>query len=106
MSNNTENTDFTAIIQGDAKAFEHLFMKYHIPLCEYVRSFVGEKETAEDLVEDALVWFWKNRKTISRQAVNVFTPSITLTQIDSIVSLIEIKSTLLSPKLLYLKFIL
>lgn len=56
--------DFIAVAQGDRNAFERLFQKYYKPLCDYARSFVGEREIAEDVVQDALVYFWNNRQNI------------------------------------------
>lgn len=44
--------------------FEYTFKKYYVPLCEYCYGITGEKNISEDLVQDAFVYFWKNRDII------------------------------------------
>jgi RNA polymerase sigma-70 factor (ECF subfamily) len=49
------------IVAGDADAFERLFRAYYTPLCDYCQGIVGEKATAEDLVEDVFTYLWRQR---------------------------------------------
>ena len=39
-------------------AFDSLFNRYYAGLCVYSESFVGNRQTAEDLVQDVLVNLW------------------------------------------------
>lgn len=59
----SENNFLLSSIQrGDQKAFDALFRKYYPMLCAYGHRFVN-LEDAEEIVEDALLWIWENRKT-------------------------------------------
>lgn len=59
-----DTQDFIAISRGDKNAFERLFRKYYRSLCEYVTSILGDSELAEDVVQDAFIYFWNNRRVI------------------------------------------
>jgi RNA polymerase sigma-70 factor (ECF subfamily) len=52
------------IMAGDAGSFERLFRAYYAPLCDYCQGIVGEKATAEDLVEDIFTYIWRQRDEI------------------------------------------
>lgn len=54
---------FSAIQQGDKKAFSRLFRKYYPMLCAYAHRFV-EMEDAEEIVQDTLLWLWENREVL------------------------------------------
>ena len=41
-----------------------LFNELYSPLCQYCMSLVGEKETAEDIVQEQFVYIWENRKRL------------------------------------------
>ena len=41
-----------------------LFNELYSPLCQYSMSLVGEKETAEDIVQEQFVYIWENRKRL------------------------------------------
>lgn len=53
-----------AIIRGDQQAFGFLFEKMYSRLCVYAVSFVGDEESAKDIVQQAFVSLWENRKEI------------------------------------------
>jgi len=55
---------FQKIKKGDEKAFETLFHNYYGYLCHYAASFVGDNDTAEEIVQDFFVKFWEKRKEI------------------------------------------
>lgn len=54
----------TKIKEGDVKAFEEVFRRYYTPLCLYAASITGEKEVAEEIVEELFYVFWKERKKL------------------------------------------
>ena len=56
--------EFLAISQGNKQAFESLFRKYYRVLCEYARGILGDRELAEDVVQDAFIYLWNNRTVI------------------------------------------
>lgn len=51
---------FKAVLNGDKKAFDILFLKYYPMLCTYAKQFV-ELEDGKEIVQDIMVWFWENR---------------------------------------------
>ena len=42
-------------------AFNSLFNRYYAGLCAYCESFVGDRQTSEDLVQDVFVHIWMKR---------------------------------------------
>jgi len=59
---------FKQIKDGDIQAFETLFRSYYEPLCRYACRFVGNMDTAEEIVQDLFYVLWKDR-----QNLNIFT---------------------------------
>jgi len=59
---------FKQIKDGDIHAFETLFRSYYEPLCRYACRFVGNMDTAEEIVQDLFYVLWKDR-----QNLNIFT---------------------------------
>ncbi len=55
---------FTAIIEGDRKAFGELFHKYYGVLCDYAYSYLNDVNESEDVVQDVFVYIWNNREVI------------------------------------------
>lgn len=49
---------------GKAKAYEYLFSEYYDWLCNYVHNLCYDCKLSEDIVQDAMVSFWKKRKSI------------------------------------------
>jgi RNA polymerase sigma-70 factor (ECF subfamily) len=52
------------IKDGDMKAFEKLFKAYHVPLCLYTAGITGDREVAEEIVQDLFYYFWKERQRL------------------------------------------
>ncbi len=50
--------------KDDQQAFKELFFEFYPSLCVYAESITGCKETGEDLVQDAFMKIWKDRKKI------------------------------------------
>jgi RNA polymerase sigma-70 factor (ECF subfamily) len=51
------------IRSGDVSAFEALFHAYHAPLCRFAYSYVGAKDLAEEIVQEAFLFVWERRRT-------------------------------------------
>jgi len=41
-----------------------LFNELYSPLCQFCMSLVGDKETAEDVVQEQFIYIWENRKRL------------------------------------------
>ena len=52
------------ICAGDSNAFESLFYFYSQRLIYFSRSFVSDKQIAEDIIQDLFVKIWQNRKNL------------------------------------------
>ncbi|MDR2413414.1 MAG: RNA polymerase sigma-70 factor [Odoribacteraceae bacterium] len=50
--------------QHDAETIEGLFRLYYNPLCNYCRGITGEREVAEDIVQDVFAYLWDHRDSI------------------------------------------
>lgn len=48
--------------RGDDTAFEELFKAYSEQLLHFARSFVADRDMAEDLVQDVWSWLWTRRR--------------------------------------------
>jgi len=59
---------FKKIKEGDIHAYEDLFRSYYEPLCRYACRFVGNTDTAEEIVQDLFYVLWKERENL-----NIFT---------------------------------
>ncbi len=55
----------TQIKKGDIKAFEQLFRLYYSPLCWYATSIVGNRETAEEIIEELFYTIWKEKERLN-----------------------------------------
>lgn len=61
------------IREGDAAAFEALFLAYTPRLCDFVFRYVHAREEAEEIVQDLFVWLWQHRATLPiRGAVSTY----------------------------------
>lgn len=49
----------------DNKAFEELFETYFVYLTGFVYNYVGDDEVAKDVVHDAFLTLWNNRKRLN-----------------------------------------
>jgi len=53
--------------KGDRDTFEILFRKYYPALRSYCQGIVMDRLVSEDIVQDAFVYLWNNRKTLQIQ---------------------------------------
>ena len=60
----TSTMDYGEIFKGNTRAFEQLFKNYYAPLRGYCQGIVIDKQISEDIVQDAFVYLWNNRKTL------------------------------------------
>ena len=61
----TDEKLIAAIGNDDYTSYNKLFVRYYSRLCCYVYRLLGEKEDAEDVVQDLFFTLWKNRKKIA-----------------------------------------
>ena len=64
VKTNTDSIDYKEIFKGNTRAFEQLFKNYYAPLRGYCQGIVMDKQVSEDIVQDAFVYLWNNRKTL------------------------------------------
>lgn len=55
-----DNTAYK-IKMGNYKAYNSLFKKYYLPLCNYASGIVNSDSEAEDIVQDVFINIWTNR---------------------------------------------
>lgn len=55
---------FKRVAENDVQAYEMLFNEYYHFLCSFAYGHVKERHTAEEIVEDFFVDFWKNRQKL------------------------------------------
>lgn len=54
----------TKIKEGDIKAFEGIFRLYYSPLCLYAAGITGDRDVAEEIVQELFYVFWKEKEKI------------------------------------------
>ena len=70
---NNEKILIRAFKNGEIKAFEALFAKYHKRLYAYIFNMLQSKEDTEEIVQDAFVKIWEHREQyIEDYPFNVF----------------------------------
>ncbi|MBD3616509.1 MAG: RNA polymerase sigma-70 factor [Gracilimonas sp.] len=58
-----DELELVALIrEGNEKAFEYLFFKYHIELSRFAISITKSREFARDVVQDVFLKIWRNRE--------------------------------------------
>ena len=69
MFNDTADEDLMVMYQrGEVRAFEVLLSRHRKPVYNFILRFVGDKETAEDLLQEAFMRVIKGAEAYKRQA--------------------------------------
>ena len=56
------------IKEGNHQAFKYLFELFYPDLFRYIRNFVADSASAEDIVQEALIGFWNKKEGIEIKA--------------------------------------
>ncbi len=56
---------FEEIKKGNREAFTYLFDNYYDALYRYIFSFTKDTQQTEDIVQDAMITIWNNRRNIN-----------------------------------------
>lgn len=59
-SRNTDEELYQLIQKGVEKAFDTFFLRHYPALYSYANQFV-EREDAEEIAQEIMIWFWENR---------------------------------------------
>jgi RNA polymerase sigma-70 factor (ECF subfamily) len=62
--NNLEDKYVEALSNGDSKAFEVLFIRYHPKLVYFLFGFIKDSERARDMAQDIFMTIWSNREKL------------------------------------------
>src|ERR1700761_9403041 len=69
MFNDTADEDLMVMYQqGEVRAFEVLLTRHRRPVYNYILRFIGDKETAEDLLQEAFMRVIRGAEAYKRQA--------------------------------------
>lgn len=63
---------YSDIQKGDEVAFNFLFDKYYIRLCNFAMQFSVSKEVSEEIVADVFYKLWENRKKTNITSIRAF----------------------------------
>jgi len=61
MTRTDETVSMKQITLGNLQVFENLFRQYYQRLCTYSLKFVGDPDTAEEIVQDLFYTLWEKR---------------------------------------------
>ena len=65
MTNIEESILSDRIKQGDSSAFSVVFSHYYKDLVMFANTFIRDKETSEEVVQDVFVKLWENKESIT-----------------------------------------
>ena len=68
------------IMDAENRTFSQLFIEYHSRFVRFANSYVRDLPTAEDIVSDAIIYYWENR---SRLPDDTNVPAYLLTTIKN-----------------------
>jgi len=57
--------DFQRIASGDRSAFEEVFRALYRPLCAFANTYLKDRDTSEDLVQELFVKLWNERQRLA-----------------------------------------
>jgi RNA polymerase sigma-70 factor (ECF subfamily) len=49
---------------GDREAFRELYKEFYVGLCVHARRFLGDKESAEEVVQEVFLRLWERRESL------------------------------------------
>jgi RNA polymerase sigma-70 factor (ECF subfamily) len=62
-----EEEALSALLRGREEGLDYFFRRYHAPLIYFAQGLIHDRETAEDLVEDAFLKLWERREELGMQ---------------------------------------
>ena len=65
MNRKGTNLEFLKVRDDDHRAFQSIFDQWYTPLCRHAVLFVGDRQAAEDIVQDLFVTLWIKRKQLA-----------------------------------------
>lgn len=65
FDNNKEKEIFSLIQKGNVYAYELIFRRYYISLCEFATRFVYQPEAAEEIVQNVFLILWEKKESLS-----------------------------------------
>lgn len=65
LENSTEKEIFSLLQKGNAYAYELIFRRYYLSLCGFAARFVGQPETAEEIVQEIFLKLWEKKSSFS-----------------------------------------
>ncbi|MEO8067417.1 MAG: RNA polymerase sigma-70 factor [Flavobacteriales bacterium] len=57
--------EFQRIASGDRSAFEEAFRSFYRPLCAFAKTYLKDRDRAEDLVQELFVKLWNDRERLT-----------------------------------------
>ena len=63
LSNQETNKTLDGIRKGSKKVYHQVFLNHYAALCHFANRFIADKDTVEDLVQEAFISFWDKRTT-------------------------------------------
>lgn len=66
MNNFIEEKYVKALSEGDQKAFEILFLRYHPKLVYFIFGFIKDNEQARDMAQDIFLSIWNSKEKFSQ----------------------------------------
>ena len=62
-----EDTLLKGLRKGNASAYNELFSKYYVWLCNYIFTLSNDRGLSEDIVQETIIHIWEKRTRISVQ---------------------------------------
>ncbi|MEN6455662.1 MAG: RNA polymerase sigma-70 factor [Prolixibacteraceae bacterium] len=80
-----DNELILSLSEGDVKAFNELFIRYHLRVYRFAINILHSKNDAEEVVQEVFIAVWQNRHRIKPEGFTAYLFGIARNQVHSLV---------------------
>ena len=85
MAARNDNELILSLSNGDVRAFNELFMRYHLRVYRFAMNILHSKNDAEEVVQEVFIAIWQNRHRIKPEGFSAYLFGIARNQVHSFV---------------------
>lgn len=82
--NDSDSKLIFSLSQGDVKAFNELFLRYHLQIYRFAIKILQSEIDAEEIVQEVFIAVWQNRHYIKPEGFSAYLFGIARNQVHSL----------------------